>query len=287
MRVLVLGHAKSGTTALHRSVCDALGVTPDPEWFEPEDLAELDLGGRDVVVKKLIGNLGLREEATFDAFDKRLMIVRDPRDRLISWLLYDIYGRPGAAAGARFQNFLEVLRAKEGDPASITVQRLTHTYWSVTGIDVLSFLVRSSDQLRRFWNRRSDQFELVRYENLVEGELHGAARYLGVSSLEQADVSADYGRVVRTKGSGDWRHWFTARDLQWLRPMTTDLLHQFGYTVDWELATDPYIDPAVASQYVERLALASLADRGLAHRAEAESTAVEDRGGQGSGSALS
>lgn len=254
MRVLILGEAKSGTTLLHRAVGDAMGTGPDAEVFEPEDLTELDLGRPDLLVKKLLGNLAGHEKDAFDRFDKRVLLVRDPRDRMVSSLLYDIHGSAAELEPAKIDVYLDILRRKEQDPAGVPFLRLTHAYWRLTGKDMLSALARSTQRVNDVLGRFGDLFQIVHYEDLVQGEVDDLRRHLGLAELDPGpDVGPELQRVVRTKGSGDWQHWFTDKDLLWLRPMVSSTLRRLDYPRDWALAAEPAIDPEHCSRYVERL----------------------------------
>ncbi|MDH4169225.1 MAG: sulfotransferase domain-containing protein [Acidimicrobiia bacterium] len=258
MRVLILGEAKSGTTMLHRAICDALGTPPEQSFFEPEDLGELDLDAEDLVAKKLLGNLRGSEKKLFLDFDRRVLLVRDPRDRFVSWLLYDIHGRAADLEPEKIAKFIEMLRKKEEDPSEVPFLRLTHAYWRLTGNDLLSALARSTARMNDLLGRFRDLFEVVQYELYVAGESSRLEIYLGVDELGTPDVGPDLQRVVRTKGSGDWKHWFTDRDLLWLRPMVSGVLRRQGYPRDWELAEHQEIDPEHCSRYVERLVASAL-----------------------------
>ncbi|MDH3707223.1 MAG: sulfotransferase [Acidimicrobiia bacterium] len=253
MRVLILGEAKSGTTLLHRAVCDALGTTPDLEVFEPEDLTDVDLTPPDLVVKKLLGNLAGHEKDAFERFDKRVLLVRDPRDRMVSSLLYDIHGSAAELEPDKIDAYVDLLRRKEQDPGGVPFLRLTHAYWRLTGKDMLSALARSTQRVNDVLGRFADQFHVIQYEDLVRGETDELARHLGLELDEVSDVGPELQRVVRTKGSGDWQHWFTDKDLLWLRPMVSSTLRRLDYPRDWVLADEPVIDPEHCSRYVERL----------------------------------
>ncbi|MGI9601487.1 MAG: hypothetical protein ACR2QE_06370 [Acidimicrobiales bacterium] len=253
MKTLILGEAKSGTTMLHRAICDARNIAPEHSYFEPEDLTQIDLSPPELVAKKLLGNLSGEEKNLFGEFDRRVLIVRDPRDRLVSWLLYDIHGRVNDLDPEKIETFIDMLRKKEEDPVGVPFLRLTHAYWRLTGNDLLSALARSTARLNDLLGRYRDLFTLVYYELYIAGQTSQLEIYLEVDELGTPDVGPDLQRVVRTKSSGDWKHWFTDRDLLWLRPMVSSVLRRLDYQKGWDLAEHPTIDPEHCSRYVERL----------------------------------
>ncbi len=250
MKVLILGQAKSGTTALHRSVSDALD---DPsEVFEPTSLLDVDMASSSLVVKHLFEPFTLDQTAAFDGYDKRLLLVRDPRDRLISWLLYDLFSRDAADDAVAVERFVAALRKKEAKPGGMSVMKLLHTYWTVTGVDILTTFTVSNRRLTDFYRRYGDQFALVRYESMVAGDMAETSAYLGVD-LAPANVTGNEARVVRSRASGEWRQWFVRQDLFVFQPMCVPVLQLFGYEIDWDLPDERRIEPSKASEYVEGL----------------------------------
>ncbi|MEE9417282.1 MAG: hypothetical protein V3V01_18525 [Acidimicrobiales bacterium] len=251
MRVLVFGQPKSGTTALMRSVSEAL---PDSvEVFEPDDLTAVDLTPDHLVVKKLFGPHDRGEGAVYDAFDQCLFIVRDPRDRFISSLLYDAHGRIEADDPSAIAPFLEMLEAKEADPLSVPLLALHHEYWKFSGVDLFSAAARAAQRMRAFWRNQGTQWTLVRYEDFVTGNTAELATLLGVDTLAQPIIDGDLARVARTRAHGDWRNWLTPADMFVFEPFATPILAEFGYANDWTLAEVPSIDRANASDYVRKL----------------------------------
>ena len=117
MRVLILGEGKSGTTALLRSVATAIG-NPS-ELFELELLKPADLGPDPLVVKKLLLSWRNKEAQLAERFDKRLFISRDPRDRLISHLLYDAYNAAPSLDSSQRSQWIDALAAKSTDPDNV------------------------------------------------------------------------------------------------------------------------------------------------------------------------
>lgn len=251
VRVLVFGQPKSGTTALMRSVSEAL---PDSvEVFEPDDLTTVDLTPDHLVVKKLFGPHDREEGAVYDAFDHRLFIVRDPRDRFISSLLYDVHGRAEAENPQALEAFLKLLEAKEVEPLSVGLLELHHAYWRFSGVDLFSAAARAAQRMRAFWRKQGTHWTFVRYEDFVAGQTTELAARLGVSALGQPIVDGELARVARTRGHGDWRNWLTPADMFVFEPFATPILEEFEYANDWTLAESPTIDRAHASDYVRKL----------------------------------
>ena len=251
MRVLILGEGKSGTTALLRSVATAIG---DPsEMFEPELLREEDLEPDPLVVKKLLLNWRPREAKLSEHFDKRIFITRDPRDRLISHLLYDAYNAAPSLDSSQRSQWLDALAAKSADPSGIGFAELMHRWWQITERDLFSQHVRAIDRTRRFLRRESKGFHLLKYEDYVDGNFAAVNAYLGFE-LATGVVASEESRVARSGSHGDWRLWFTQGDLSVFQPMTSIGSDMQGYGAnDWDLTEIDAIDSATSVTYVRGL----------------------------------
>lgn len=251
MRVLIVGEGKSGTTALLRSVSTALGK-PE-EIFEPVEMTGQDLTPPDLVVKKLLLNWKTGENELVQHFDKRIFIVRDPRDRLISHLLYDAYNKADLLDVEQRAKWTTLLGRKTRNPQRTPVVRLINAWWRLTRSDLISHYVRSLDRSTGFNRRIGEHFFTLSYEDYVDGNFEQVNDYLGVE-LEPGVVRASETRVSRSSSHGDWRRWFTDLDVEVFRPMSHDWLRLHGYDHrDWQLADPAPLDPSTTVEYVEGL----------------------------------
>jgi hypothetical protein len=221
--------------------------------FEPEDFSTEDLDVRPLVAKKLLVELEPTEHGAFYAFDKRLLLMRDPRDRLISVMLYDIYGRPEALTDG-VNRWVEALRKKEADPASVGVLDLLYLYWELTDVNLLQWFEATLRHELRFFNTQGHRFETVRYEDFVGGELSSIVDYLGFEISADPEVSGPESRVTRSRSAGEWKRWVLPSDLRVLRPLMQQTMKRLGFTdVDWSIESDPVLDPTLGSEYVAGL----------------------------------
>ena len=262
MNVIVIGQPKSGTTALHACVLASLEDAEGPHRseFEPSDLRTLDLSSRRIVAKKLTDLFGAHERPELADFDRSMLIHRDPRDRLVSWLLYDIYGRDELFDDHAFDRWIGFIQAKEQSPADVDLTDLLFHYWELTGINMLYAFGRSNDRLVDFMVACGSQVQTVAYEAFVHGDVGVIQDALGVDVVVP-DLTGPESRVARTKSSGGWRHWVTDRDVAILRPFCADIFGLFGYDDEWETSPTPVIDPATTSTYVRSLRQRRLEER--------------------------
>jgi hypothetical protein len=285
VKIVIYGLAKSGTSALFYKIRNSL-PPGTIELFEPSSFGPLDrVRARlralrrghvrpDVVAKLLPWDRRPVRIGDFDGFDRRILLVRDPRDRLVSDLLYRSYNAAFAADGPRALEFLRLLRAKEAEPGEVPILRLVEAF------DRLERAAGSrADWIERYQRRgllqpmqfhvERPRLAVFRYEQLVDCQFASLEAALGMSLGGPAEVPPALNRVVRTKRYGAWRDWFTPEDVDSLRPMLTPYLDLYYPSADWDLNPSPSLDPEEGSLYVERiiserrdlLGLPRLADR--------------------------
>jgi len=251
MRYLVVGQGKSGTTALFSAI--AHGRPGTATSFEPRCLSEHDLAPEPLVVKKLVESWKPSENSVLPLFSHRLFMIRDPRDSLVSRLLYSIWDRRFIGDDAKLATFLKALRSKENDPGSMSVVELFDVVGSLDDTATVDDVVDLNRRTIEFWSEHSDRFFLVRYEDFVQGRTDGLGSYLGFPIDHKIEVSPDLRRVERRKSFGDFRNWFTEADCSYFAERFQPIFETFGYDSDASLAENPIIDPSFSSQYVLRI----------------------------------
>jgi len=246
MRILIVGLPKSGTTILTYRVARALEDVHIE--FEPAGGPDLSAHGTatHVVTKKLVGAQtgGL---ADYAGYDRRIWISRDPRDFLVSQSLYRWHReqQPTPADVEWFERVLSLVTAKEREPWSVPFDDLEPADYGPTFDAVADLWTRDGD----------DSWLLYRYEDMVAGRYGELNRYLGFPVADGAEVAEGLERVVRRKGTGDWRHWFTPADVaQYSSGALVRYMTVFGYDHDdWALSEAPTIDPEHGSAYMTAL----------------------------------
>jgi hypothetical protein len=251
MRVLIVGEGKSGTTALLRSISGAMG-TP-AELFEPTLMTPADLTAESLVVKKLLLNWKAPENILLESFDKRVFIVRDPRDRLVSHLLYDAYNKAASLDTDQREKWLSLLQRKTTNPEGVSLIHMINTWWRLSRSDLVSHYVRALDRSTGFNRRVGHEFFTLSYEDYVDGRFVDVDSYLGLE-LAPGVVQQSEIRVARSSTHGEWRRWFTPTDVEVFRPMSHEWLRRHGYDhQDWELAAAEPLDSSTTVDYVQGL----------------------------------
>lgn len=270
MRVAIFGQAKTGTSALYAKLREAM--PPDTDCFFEPDGAQVWRLRRLQLAKKL----GLRRKrpllakflpfhldrhrfiAAFGAFDHAIQIVRDPRDRLVSALLYWSYNTPLARDTAAASAFIARIAAKEREPQAIALCELIADFTRLQGGDFVfdrwlaSYAKRSIAEPLAFADARPELID-YRYEALVAHDFTAVTAATGFALHGEAEVGAQLQRVVRRKGYGDWRNWFTEHDVALFQPVLQPYLDRFYPQADWQLSDAPAIEPAHGSDYVRRI----------------------------------
>lgn len=255
-RILLLGYAKSGTTALYSQIKKALGQAT-AGVFEPQDFAPVAAhlqDGAPLLAKVLIpAGMGFLDRL-LEVFQKTVLLVRDPRDVLVSALLYgggyEILWQRSAGEIAEALAWLE---RKQASPRSVPLLELFRHFRENFSEPAFFEEIR---QLSGLFVELAGQpgFFVCRYEDFVQQRVEGLEAYLGLALRGHATVEADFQRVVRTRGSGSWRDWFTERDVAVFGPLLEEYLARFGYDPrDWALAPSPHIEPRHAAEYVKKL----------------------------------
>ncbi len=263
MRILIAGLAKTGTTGLHFLVVNSFSQSKSEFFqkpkllFEPSECpSELLTSNENIIAKVLIGkhlNVG-----SFSSFNKKITIVRDPRDRIISSLLYSQFHADYVNDIHAIQEIKALLEKKEATPSGISIKELLQNIGKLTGNENRELNHRKAVEASlKLFDDYVDQMPdslLYKYESFVSGEYLPLEQYLGFAMSGKADVPESLSRVNRTKDSGDWRNWFTEEDVEIYKPIISPWLTKYGYdSSDWRLNEKPQIAKDHCSAYFMRL----------------------------------
>lgn len=256
MKILIAGLSKTGTTGLLYLIVNSMDKKPRI-LFEPSVCpSDVVSETKDVVAKVLIGgNLNI---PSFAHFEKKITIIRDPRDRIVSSLLYSQYDANYLKNNARVDVVRKCLEKKETNPGEVSLTKILDTIGNATDLPNKSLRFQKSIAvlLDSFDNyiASTDYSLLYKYEDFVSGKYDAIAQYLDLNITGTAEVPDNLQRVNRTKGFGDWRNWFTDEDVQIYKPILSTWLKKYGFdSDDWKLNDHPTILPEHCSEYFMRL----------------------------------
>lgn len=271
-RVLVVGKAKTGTTALVSLIKGAL--EPCHLVMEPKSVLDFASASRartgneaiKIVYEHFRDRLRHLDAIVHAEFgfpvDKVVFITRDIRDEMISKLLYHakIARDDGHASDPTvFAEWVGVLEQKESDPAGVSFHDLCLRFHELFGIDLWARLtdMTAANSYARYITEgvKRDRF-VIRYEDMVVGRHEGLAEYLGVPlATDMSSVElGQYGHTIRSGKAGNWRSVFTPADVGLLRPVLRAALPDPRYD-DWDLDAEPRLARAEFSAYVRRISM--------------------------------
>jgi len=257
-KIAIIGLAKSGTTALYQAIKSAL-----PEdtacVFEPKTPRELAYLRQEeceyALTKLMLTSMGPCAYKESD-FEKNIVIVRDPRDVLVSSLLYRFNRLDIINNEPRFKDLQAQFLAKEQNPSDIPLTHLMELF-NPDGYHKSQLV--NYERLIRLLNNANNTV-VFPYASLAAGDFSTLDDYLGLNLSKPIGLKGWVGKISRKGQSGDWKNWFTASDVAFFQEHIDPILERFDLPKDWELNSPQLIEPAHCSEYITRLAKARKSD---------------------------
>jgi hypothetical protein len=261
MKVMILGLGKTGTTALLYKVAGGL---PNCLAFSGGKPGKYVGNYQNAVYKHTYSE---RKGKTFDLFrqhigderyDRMIWIARDPRDAAVSEMLFR-WHRGYWGRKRQYRAHLDLVLKKEKDPKSVPFHVICRyagrgEKWPIPTAEVVETERLRYANMAEFVKRLGPEWFLFKYEDMVSGKYAGLNGYLGFEVEKDGQVPEAYGKVVRKRASGDWRHWFTEEDVKVFKPAYLPYMDVIGYDPnDWALSPAPVIEPEYSSVYMQSL----------------------------------
>jgi hypothetical protein len=262
MNVLVIGRAKTGTTiiskTIHKSMENALFL------MEPKAIERFLVPyNQDLVAKIIFEHWNktprLRVAVLFNElavkFDKSVLIVRDPRDELISRLFYILFGyvKDGKVTRDQLTPWLDIVKRKELHPESVSLKDMMGVLNRILNININFQLNDTFHYFNFIRNQSADAKSFVlHYEDFISGKTRELESYLGIELTSERSVDELSNRVMRTASFNNWKSFYLQSDLDRFKELHQDKMEKMGYT-DWELSSTPELDPEHGSVYLNRL----------------------------------
>lgn len=259
IRIVIFGQYKSGTTALCYKIYNSLpagtrllnepvNYIPEPLKSYPAELAKVILGyvnGREVANYK-----------SFMGFDKKIYIVRDPRDWVVSGLMFLIQQSPSIYDNDdNLNSVLTIFNLKEENPESISfVSLLQQVLKLIPGQSlgkVADWMKSQQNWIYGFESGLAEYYR-IKYEDFVDGDIRGLEEYLGFRLTGEAEVGEENSHVPRTRGYGDWKNWFLPEDVDFFKPLFAEYMERYGYADDWSLGDKRTISSKHCTGYIKR-----------------------------------
>ncbi len=254
-RVLIVGLNKSGTSILTYRIASGMGA--NHIYFEPKSNQGLNrynhhvkFTSRDKVVTKCLYHHGSSNYLTSisQLYDKKIWIVRDPRDVIISSFLYMWYkghNKPIDKFNLAYNKVLE----KEANPEE-------HSFYeTIQGtININKYVNERIEPIANRIKNLGEDWFILKYEDFMQNKDHELNNYLGFKIDRESEVGNQVKRVSRSNSYDNWRSWFTNEDVEKLSLLFNPFLKKLGYNdKDWILSSDTDLDPRVGSEYMYNL----------------------------------
>lgn len=228
MNILIYSLGKSGTTALLYSLASATGKRD--LIFEPRQLKTVDFAQAPVLVKSINAHLWEQDKDYFSRFEKKILLLRNPLDRIVSNLLYLPYNGDGFSDDRNTKKYLEYLQGLcSGTHHGI--RGLDEMYAGVTnGRRVINLVAEQSKQLLAL--ARSEYGEMFfdfKYEDFVSGNVSHLNDYLGFEIDLGAEVGKGHKRTKRAGRYDDYKRYFSDAEISEMRELFGDFASQFDY----------------------------------------------------------
>lgn len=253
--ILIVGPGKSGTTALYYAIKQSAEqhfARPFAGLFEPREVAALTAFAQPwCVVKMLQERLPPTELAKTASYEKRIAILRDPRDNLISRLTWWCWSllKPDDTAGR--DTVMAMLERKQANPAAMSVRSMFDM------IERLSGRPGAAKGARRVSVRAIELLDApvpflgLRYEDFVTGRLGALSAYLGFDVSPSPVLGEEHRHLRRTGGHGDWKNWFTQEDIAYFVTPLREAYERLGYDPNEAIPAGQHIAPDTASGFVQ------------------------------------
>ena len=285
-RISIIGLAKSGTSALYSAIKAKL---PEPRrlMFEPTSPRELSYVSDDVNVngltKLMFGSaekLGYRTEN----FTHNLAIVRDPRDTIVSSILFRFNRMKLLNNPEVSQRLMAHFVEKETDPRAKSVVDILD---AIEKGEAQRFRSAFQNQLKRFSGYlKNSSHHKITFDQMISGDFSDLNSYLNLELEPPPPLQGWIEKIGRKGESGDWRHWFTSEDVEFFQASMSPFIDEFGFDGEWELAETPQISPEHCSGYIRRLSEARRVDPNLKNSQVSDTTALKSAAEDGKVTAL-
>ena len=263
MKILILGTGKSGTTAL---VYKLAGGLPNCKAFSGGRPGKYIGDYENAVYKHTYEESKgksfelFRDHLKKEHYDRKVWIARDPRDVAVSRMLYRWQKGPKGQK-EQYRAHLQLVLDKEKDPGAVSFAEICryvgYNEWPRAIEEAIEEERERYRNMSDFVNSLTDDWFLFTYGDMIAKNYQALDTYLGFNVHDAAEVPASTGKakVVRKKATGDWRHWFTAEDIELYKPAYLPYMEVIGYDCDdWSLNADPVIEPQFSSMYMQQLA---------------------------------
>lgn len=252
--------ARCGSSAIFEMIknsCEGEKVgffEPNEHEFFTQVVPCIDSGKR-VVTKVLLRPYLHYEANAKKIFPKVVGLVRDPRDNLISRLLFRLVSRKFIEDSNIYEQVLPLIEQKINEPTSVSVVELFKVLEN-SGLMEEMIDQRFQENLDLFilWHNRNKNALIYKYEDFVMRKFEDLSSFTGERIIYDDSQKVVFPAIRRTGKFGEWKNWFTVEDVTFFRPRMENFMKRYGYLLDWNLADNQNINPITSIDYIKRYA---------------------------------
>lgn len=259
-RICIIGLAKSGTSALYGSIKAKLPA-PRRLMFEPSSVGELAYVTERVngnALTKLMFSTVNRFGYDPARFTHNVAIVRDPRDVIVSTILFSFNRLSLLNNKALYGQLVSLFEKKERDPRAVTMVELLEASGRGEGEAFRDRLVKQLQDYQDYLSQ--GKHHIITFDDMIEGRFDAIDAYLGFALDKPQRLEGWISKISRKGESGDWMRWFCPEDVEFFKESLAPFMRAYGFSDNWDLEPNPVIEPEHCSQYIRRLADARLHD---------------------------
>jgi hypothetical protein len=193
----------------------------------------------------------------FNHVDHLIVLIRDPRDFLVSSLFYRFNEPKIFNDDALIEKFIKLVELKIIKPDQVSYLNLYSCLSELDPTLPLTRLTKLQNKSIRFSRQSGFDFTILRYEDFVDGN---AANFLDSFGKDNAGLTEGWtSKIRRSSSSGQWKNWFLPSDLEALKVPLSVNLERFKYTYEQPIKR-PNIERASSIDYVYKLVNAARQD---------------------------
>ena len=240
MKLAIVSLSRSGSTLMYYDLLSALPSTC-LSFFEPTfDFTNQIRGAHHALVKLIIDRLDSATRSVLsDSAIRKILLTRDPRDRLISSLLFSLHGNQEE----KLVQQLGILKQKVNNPTSISFLALAREILGLDSMDpIFDYIHASLSNMEDAINASNNSMQ-VRYEDYIVAPVQSLFSKLSLDydHTAKGNIPGRHKYGLRRGSSGDWQDWFTTEDVGLLKPIFQKFIETHGYDSDWALSPNPTI----------------------------------------------
>ena len=258
MKISILGLAKSGTSAIYKSILTSLEKEKGEAqgYFEPKTLGEvqhISKSGKNSVTKVMFSK---REQCGYNPnlFDKNLFIVRDPRDILVSAILYRFNDFDYKKHKVKFDALMSAFIRKEANPSEVSIISILDIIGGNEKIRFFHAFATLLSNYSEYMDQETDsRVTIFKYEDFVDDKLKNLSILLTFNVDKNVQLDGWIKKIKRKGIYGDWKNWFTEEDIVFFKPALEGFISKYGYDNNWTLSLNPHIEKKYCSGYIKNL----------------------------------